>query len=91
MSKTVETSVESVYPATNASEAGHGVQAFVHTLYLGKVRLTAKIVRSAKGLFAVPPSSKVGEKWFSNFIFVDRATQDAWAKVALAAFLKKKA
>jgi hypothetical protein len=80
------TTVEAIYLAKGAEDAANGIKAFVHTLYLGKVRLTAKIIKSDKGVFAVPPSNKVGDKWYSNFIFVDRQTSDEWAKVALDHF-----
>ena len=90
MAKKSLTTVESMYKAKDYSEAGLGTQAFVHTLYMGKVRLTAKVIRSAKGLFAVPPSSKVGENWYSNFLFVDRSTADAWAEEAINYFKKGK-
>ena len=82
----IKTEVEDIFPAKKASEAGNGVQAYVHTLVEGKVKLTCKIVRKNKKIFGVPPSSKVGDDWFANFLFKDKEIAQAWSKVAVDAF-----
>ena len=93
MSKTPDTVISRMFKASQASDAGMGIQAYVHTVYKG-LRLTAKIVRFTDKktkkvkLSAMAPSSKVGEAWHPHFGFESRADADKWGDVALEHFNK---
>lgn len=92
--KAPETTVSKMFAAKLASEAGMGVQAYVHTIHKG-MRLTAKIVRFTDKktkkvrLAAMAPSNKVGQDYHPHFGFEDRADADRWGDVALEHFNAK--
>ena len=89
--KPTNTTISKMFKASQASDAGMGIQAYIHTIYKG-VRLTAKIVRFTDKktqkvkLSAMPPSSKVGSDWHPHFSFENRVEADDWGNVALEHF-----
>lgn len=83
--KKEDTEILNVYMSKKGQEAGKGIMAFVHTNFRG-VKLTAKIVKSDKGTFGLPPSNRSGNDFYPYFRFAKREDSDAWSEAAVNAY-----
>lgn len=65
------------------------IKAFASVIFNDDIEVECRIMDGKNGLWVAWPSNKVGDKWHSNFKFIDRKTKNGVENLLIKEYTKK--
>ena len=65
------------------------IKAFASVIFNDDIEVECRIMDGKNGLWVAWPSNKVGDKWYSNFKFIDRKIKNGVENLLIKEYTKK--